>query len=140
MTVKRYDFYYNDDFGAEFSAFQNENSDGEYVSHEDYAALLKERDALVAENVGLKKFCKSAAFDADYEAELCMERGGFTDALNDIKTQATDAAIANVQAQGVDMFVAHIDYPHSPVDFTHGYVDELAKAFASQLRKESTHD
>lgn len=46
MTVKRYDFYYNDDFGVEFSAFQNENSDGEYVSHDDYSALLAERDAL----------------------------------------------------------------------------------------------
>ncbi|OAT18002.1 hypothetical protein M977_03790 [Buttiauxella gaviniae ATCC 51604] len=58
----------------------------------------------------------------------------------ELQTPATDAAIANIQAQGVDMFIAHIDYPHSPVDFTHGYVDELAKAFASQLRKESNHD
>ena len=57
--------------------------------------------ALSAENAGLMKFCKDAAFDADYEAELGMERGGFTDALNDIKTPATDAFLAEVRAQGV---------------------------------------
>ncbi len=60
--------------------------------------LRAERDQLAAENVRLKKFCKDAAFDADYEAELGMERGGFTDALNDIKTLATDAAIAGIKA------------------------------------------
>lgn len=36
--------------------------------------------ALAAESAGMKKFCKDAAFDADYEAELGMERGGFSDA------------------------------------------------------------
>jgi hypothetical protein len=58
--------------------------------------------ALAAENARLIKFCKDAAFDADYEAELGMERGGFTDALNDIKTPATDAFLAEVRAQGVE--------------------------------------
>ncbi|ENY4931982.1 hypothetical protein ACEZRV_000826 [Escherichia coli] len=58
--------------------------------------------ALAAENAGLTKFCKDAAFDADYEAELGMERGGFTDALNNIKTPATDAFLAEVRAQGVE--------------------------------------
>ncbi|WP_240740620.1 hypothetical protein [Enterobacter hormaechei] len=64
--------------------------------------------ALAAENAGLKKFCKDAAFDADYEAELGMERGGFTDALNDIKTPATDAFLAEVRAQGVDVAIEHL--------------------------------
>lgn len=58
--------------------------------------------ALAAESAGMKKFCKDAAFDADYEAELGMERGGFSDALNEIKTPATDAFLAEVRAQGVD--------------------------------------
>ncbi|EAX8896332.1 hypothetical protein BTD03_19615 [Salmonella enterica] len=57
---------------------------------------------LAAENAGLKKFCKDAAFDADYEAELGMERGGFTDALNNIKTTATDAFLAEVRASELD--------------------------------------
>lgn len=59
--------------------------------------------ALAAESVGMKKFCKDAAFDADYEAELGMERGGFSDALNEIKTPATDAFLSEVRAQGVEM-------------------------------------
>ena len=64
--------------------------------------------ALAAENAGLKKYCKDAAFDADYEAELGMERGGFTDALNDINTSATDAFLAEVRAQGVDVAIEHL--------------------------------
>lgn len=65
------------------------------LAHEKFSALA-------AENAKLKKFCKDAAFDADYEAELGMERGGFSDALNEIKTPATDAFLAEVRAQGVD--------------------------------------
>ncbi|EFL0855348.1 hypothetical protein AD565_005331, partial [Escherichia coli] len=67
--------------------------------------------ALVAESAGMKKFCKDAAFDADYEAELGMERGGFSDALNEIKTPATDAFLAEVRAKAFDdlcaAFVKH---------------------------------
>lgn len=61
--------------------------------------------ALAAENARLKEFCKDAAFDADYEAELGMERGGFTDALNAIKTPATDAFLAEVRASAIDSLV-----------------------------------
>ncbi|HHX2599462.1 TPA: ead/Ea22-like family protein, partial [Escherichia coli] len=62
------------------------------LAHEKFSALA-------AENAVMKKFCKDAAFDADYEAELGMERGGFSDALNDIETPATDAFLAEVRAQ-----------------------------------------
>nr|WP_320736437.1 hypothetical protein [Enterobacter roggenkampii] len=76
---------------------------GEHMSPEEVTTLLNVVEttfaALAAENAGLKKFCKDAAFDADYEAELGMERGGFTDALNNIKTPATDAFLAEVRAQ-----------------------------------------
>lgn len=65
--------------------------------------------ALAAESAGMKKFCKDAAFDADYEAELGMERGGFSDALNEIKTPATDAFLAEVRAQGVEMYADNLD-------------------------------
>ncbi|EMS1124401.1 hypothetical protein AADE44_003397 [Klebsiella aerogenes] len=57
-------------------------------------------NALAEENEALKKFCKNAAFDADYEAELGMEKGGFTDALNDIETPATDRIVAGIKADG----------------------------------------
>ncbi|WP_235024093.1 hypothetical protein [Enterobacter hormaechei] len=79
---------------------------GEHMSPEEVTTLLNVVEttfaALAAENAGLKKFCKDAAFDADYEAELGMERGGFTDALNNIKTPATDAFLAEVRAAAVD--------------------------------------
>lgn len=70
---------------------------------------LVRANALAAENAKLKKFCKDAAFDADYEAELGMERGGFSDALNEIKTPATDAFLAEVRAQGVEMYADNLD-------------------------------
>ncbi|HFP3357586.1 TPA: ead/Ea22-like family protein [Escherichia coli] len=68
------------------------------LAHETFSALA-------AENAKLKKFCKDAEFDADYEAEPGMERGGFSDALNEIKTTATDAFLAEVRAQGVDAVI-----------------------------------
>ncbi|HAX8436520.1 hypothetical protein QM053_01395 [Escherichia coli] len=80
----------------------------------------------VALAAGMKKFCKDAAFDADYEAELGMERGGFSDALNEIKTPATDAFLAEVRAQGVEMF--------AECAYTLEHHDH-AVAFAAELRK-----
>ena len=71
-------------------------------------ALKAQVEQLAAENVALKKFCKNAAFDADYEVELGMERGGFTDALNDIETPATDRIVAGIKADGVEEFAAHL--------------------------------
>ncbi|EPB5370453.1 hypothetical protein ACRQJG_001903 [Escherichia coli] len=87
---------------------------------------LVRANALVAESAGMKKFCKDAAFDADYEAELGMERGGFSDALNEIKTPATDAFLAEVRAQGVEMF--------AECAYTLEHHDH-AVAFAAELRK-----
>ncbi|WP_447839285.1 hypothetical protein [Enterobacter cloacae] len=70
--------------------------------------LQMQLEKMAAENAGLKKFCKDAAFDADYEAQLGMERGGFTDALNDIKTPATDAFLAEVRASALPVEIAEI--------------------------------
>lgn len=87
---------------------------------------------MAAENAGLKKFCKDAAFDADYESELGMERGGFTDALNAIKTPATDAFLAEVRAQGADECVRQLvtsdddDFSDAP---------NICAMVAHQLRK-----
>jgi hypothetical protein len=102
-------------------------------------------NALAAENAGLKKFCKDAAFDADYEAELGMERGGFTDALNDIKTPATDAFLTEVRASGVEMFADSLGSPYverGEECYQDGYTHAIerikshkAPEFAAQLRK-----
>ncbi|MGZ9745961.1 hypothetical protein ACXXDJ_19835 [Shigella flexneri] len=73
------------------------------LAHEKFSALA-------AENAKLKKFCKDAAFDADYEAELGMERGGFSDALNEIKTTATDAFLAEIERKAIRKFINSIEH------------------------------
>ncbi|HAS1290057.1 hypothetical protein UXP11_02665 [Enterobacter hormaechei] len=106
--------------------------------------LQMQVEKLAAENAGLKKFCKDAAFDADYEAQLGMERGGFTDALNNIKTPATDAFLAEVRASAVDEVCMKISnaiincYQDEMVG-----LDEAATIcgdFAAQIRKERSHE
>ncbi|HHI1300670.1 TPA: hypothetical protein ACP4VE_004180 [Escherichia coli] len=104
------------------------------LAHEKFSALA-------AENAKLKKFCKDAAFDADYEAELGMERGGFSDALNEIKTPATDAFLAEVRAQGVDMarnaMIDFVDGEVGPNKNVPGLIRgaEICVSIAEQLRK-----
>ncbi|HGG3761982.1 TPA: hypothetical protein ACJF1S_004492 [Salmonella enterica subsp. enterica serovar Liverpool] len=101
------------------------------LAHEKFSALA-------AENAGMKKFCKDAAFDADYEAELGMERGGFSDALNEIKTPATDAFLAEVRAQGVEMFGSTtIQFGEEEGDEDIIYAGNQALLFAAQLRREA---
>ncbi|EFA4450877.1 hypothetical protein OHF21_06815 [Escherichia coli] len=107
------------------------------LAHEKFSALA-------AENAGMKKFCKDAAFDADYEAELGMERGGFSDALNEIKTPATDAFLAEVRAQGVEMLAKNHqsivnalkgDSLFSDGECRHAAIVSAAVYFAAELRK-----
>lgn len=101
--VKRYDLVGDMDGNCNLNEARMELSDdGVYVKHRDYEALQAKCAAMAAENEDLKKFCKDAAFDADYEAELGMERGGFSDSLNEIKTTATDAFIDEVRASELD--------------------------------------
>ncbi|HIH9431511.1 TPA: hypothetical protein ACYU63_003714 [Klebsiella variicola subsp. variicola] len=78
-------------------------------------ALAKAYQQLAAENVELKTFCKNAAFDADYEAELGMEMGGFTDALNNIETPATDRIVAEAEARGVEKAIVHLEKKFSNI-------------------------
>lgn len=108
-----------------------------------YEELEARCASLAAENAGLKKYCKDAAFDADYEAELGMERGGFTDALNDINTSATDAFLAEVRAQGLEMFskaqekIADEELIGGNFDLSLRFrgMSNAATEFAAQLRK-----
>ncbi len=110
---------------------------GEHMSPAEVTTLLNVVEAkctaLAAENAGLKKFCKDAAFDADYEAELGMERGGFSDALNEIKTPATDAFLAEVRAQ------AHKEGAHFVANrmlaaWEAGFIEDTAKNAADIAR------
>ena len=104
--------------------------------------------ALAAESSGMKKFCKDAAFDVDYEAELGMERGGFSDALNDIETPATDAFLAEVRAHDLNAFIrhhsaeldAHIKNGGEQFDEKSVRIRDIivsARLFREQIRKEA---
>ncbi|MCU6845716.1 hypothetical protein [Escherichia coli] len=96
------------------------------LAHEKFSALA-------AENAKLKKFCKDAAFDADYEAELGMERGGFSDALNEIKTPATYAFLAEWKTEARKegaYFVAN----RMLSAWKAGFIDDTAKNAADIAR------
>lgn len=104
---------------------------------EHVSLLQRDLNAMAAENAALMKFCKNAAFDADYESELGMERGGFTDAINDIKTPATDAYLNSVRAEGLKMAIDHMNNQTSDdcADVTVLPVIEMYKKLIS-----GTHD
>ncbi|PCP30663.1 hypothetical protein CQA65_01240 [Klebsiella pneumoniae] len=85
------------------------------IREQKFLKLAKAYQHLAAENVALKKFCKNAAFDADYEAELGMERGGFTGALNNIETPATDRIVAEAEARGIEKGIAHLEKKFSNI-------------------------
>ncbi|MEG3653639.1 ead/Ea22-like family protein [Escherichia coli] len=116
---------------------EGDDISGSYVKYKDHqevvAALEAKCAALAAESSGMKKFCKDAAFDADYEAELCMERGGFSDALNEIKTPATDAFLAEVKTEARKegaYFVAN----RMLAAWKAGFIDDTAKNAADIAR------
>ncbi|HCQ9067243.1 TPA: hypothetical protein OMI80_001970 [Klebsiella pneumoniae] len=92
-----------------------------------------EMDKLAAENVALKKFCNNAAFDADYEAELGMERGGFTDALNNIETPATNRIVAGIKADAIDEAAVELDRVDTVASTR--VIGFKLREFAQQLRE-----
>ncbi len=110
------------------------------IREQKFLKLAKAYQQLAAENVALKTFCKNAAFDADYEAELGMERGGFTDALNNIEIPATDRIVAGIKADGVEEFAAYQRAITEEWACKEGHssllkVAESAELFAKQMRE-----
>lgn len=148
--VTKYDF-----FDGECNA---EEGHGAYVKDEDYEALKADRDcirrileqtmrlklgmaetikelrdeadALAVENAGLK-----SAVDLIASAYTEGEPAGFEiDRARNIETPATYAALAAIEARGVEKFADFLD---SPIDGQHCYQNEvgLARHFASTLRE-----
>ncbi|WFY33421.1 hypothetical protein NFK28_11455 [Citrobacter braakii] len=103
---------------------------------------------LAAENAGLKEVVSgvnSELYGKGFEVSGWHLNGAlepldnwFTDnGWGMPETPATDAFLAEVLAQGVEMFVSHMDHPHRPYEFTHGYMDRHAIEFAAKLRQEA---
>lgn len=210
MTVKRYRA------GCEYAGEEEmiQTDDGAYVSHEDYATLLAERDALnqqvvtlAVENAALTSGCGFFAYDPDngfeefktkeeaitaaesyidyYRGDACdgwadevsqvswgviMQESTKVDErpkneddsvsdyidtvcdfalLPEIAHPATDAAIANIQAQGVKMFAKELGSPYADgtgETYQDGFnrsievTQKKADKFAQQLRKVANND
>lgn len=104
MTAKRY--------GTGLNGRIEEMECGAFTGYAEYSALLKERDALAVENESLKAYrpqpggmAMMEALDA-FEAQDDYPEGGMMDAFEilcckRLPTTATDAAIANIQAQAI---------------------------------------
>lgn len=94
MSVKRYEWVACDEHSCHCDVV--ESVEGDMVGYEDYAALEARCAALAAENAGLKA----------ENAEGCKWDGEQWVGLS-IETPTTDAFLAEVRAQGVEMFAAH---------------------------------
>lgn len=96
-----------------------ESKDGDMVNYEDYTALETEHKAAmltisaIMEMLGASEagsiseqvaalLAENAALKDDYLATPALKRMGWP------KTPATDSAIENIQAQGVDMAINHL--------------------------------
>lgn len=133
MSVKRYEV------NGSSSVFENEN--GSLVDYEDYAALEARCAELAAENAGMKQETPDlqtmmSALDAFFADEEVPERA-MLEAYNilrgAVETPATDAFLAEVRAQGVEMLNTQFKKCTGML-----YADSVvstAEHFAAQLRK-----
>ena len=149
--VKRYDCDVCYDVGM------TAHVSGDWVPYSDYATLLKERDALAAENAGLSAVLMSVIDPSNEPAYQSLGMGcgvednslqtdgygaceyGWREAMERVysevipeelpETPATDAFLAEVRAQGVEML-----YASRAAQWDDELLAELNE-FATQLRK-----
>ena len=137
----------------------SEDENGGLVDYGDYAALEAKCAALAAENAWMKSEILKASedmeahhddhglfsYDADGEQmdallRLCDAQDSIA-SLENAKTPATDAFLAEVRAQGVDMarnaMIDFVDGEVGPNKNVHGLIRgaEICVSIAEQLRK-----
>lgn len=116
---------FNPDFSLSIShelAYMRETPEGGYVAQGDYATLFSElevvkaeRDALAVENAEMRSVIDAAVEVSDNSAgiagwHLNGEIAGWDEILPElnIETPATDAALAAIEARGVDKLAAYL--------------------------------
>ncbi|QNR52497.1 Eae protein [Escherichia phage vB_EcoS_swi2] len=130
--VKRYDI------SAFGSMSMDECGDGAYVNYEDYAELEAKCAALAAENATLNDKMNRILVWPGIEFyssawEFCnLDGNDAIELMCDNKTPATDAFLAEVRAQGVEMAMEHMQ---SSGSLTFGDCYISLNEFAAQLRK-----
>lgn len=117
---------FNPDFSLSIShelAYMRETPEGGYVAHGDYATLFSElevvkdeRDALAVENAEMRSVIDAAVEVSDNSAgiagwHLNGEIAGWDEILPElnIETPATSAALAAIEARGVEKAAAALD-------------------------------
>ncbi|EQA7356887.1 hypothetical protein ACX6VC_001766 [Enterobacter hormaechei] len=126
MNVKRYEWVACDEHACHCDVV--ESAEGDMVDYEDYAALEARCAALAAENVGLKSAIEKHA-DSYIMCGYCRtERDGKNDDVCEVldSIPATDAFLAELRAQGVEMFADSLLCPD---------LDDTIREFADELRK-----
>ncbi|KLG18622.1 hypothetical protein [Enterobacter kobei] len=164
MNVKRYEWVSCDEHACHCDVV--ESAEGDMVDYEDYAALEARCAALAAENAGLSAVLMSVIYPSNEPAYQSLGMGcgvednslqtdgygaceyGWREAMERVysevipeelpETPATDAFLAEVRAQGVEMLVKHCEQKalEKSYDF---FMDAgaVAAQFAAQLRQEA---
>lgn len=141
MSVKRYEWVACDEHSCHCDVV--ESAEGDMVDYEDYAALEAKCAALAAENALLKK-SEPAPFSKLMMEALDVYQAGAEDVpelamlsaykkLRDgLKTPATDAFLAEVRAQGVEMFAIEWGGHDSPYgQDAYNFADKIRKGVQS---------
>ncbi|MGO3395601.1 MAG: hypothetical protein ACTINL_03785 [Serratia proteamaculans] len=139
---------FNPDFSLSIShelAYMRETPEGGYVAHGDYATLFSElelvkadrdaqqkrADALAVENAGLKEFIKQKCFVVPAGAS-CLAEADEPAAESIPETPATSAALAAIEARGVEKFIV---WSTASSGFDYDLTIEDAQKFATELRE-----
>ncbi|HGM7400473.1 TPA: hypothetical protein ACKQGK_004447 [Serratia marcescens] len=137
-TIKRFTPDYKM-HAVRFEAFAREAEHGEYVRFDAHqqkvSALEAERDALAVENAALKDACGG---DGSYrDCPACAH----SQYIESPETPATSAALAAIQALGVEKFADDLHKtamslcPVKPDNTAPGAYAGLARSFAKKLRE-----
>ncbi|WIF61384.1 hypothetical protein QN095_17565 [Enterobacter cloacae] len=133
MSVKRYEWMACDEHACHCDVV--ESVEGDMVDYDDYAALEARCAALAAENAGLKQT------ESNLVRNIINDLGDTEFQYSRVHTPATDAFLAEVRAQGVEMFAIEINNLHKQTN-QGSYNDYAIKSavtwatdFAAQLRK-----
>lgn len=134
-TIKRFTPDYKM-HAVRFEAFAREAEHGEYVRFDAHqqkvSALEAERDALAVESAGFKHALSVILEHVDVtdKGQAGVVAMIANDELFNSETPATDAALAEIKAQGVEMFADHMQGGEK-----YSRIAEYAREFASTLRE-----
>lgn len=108
-----------------------------------YEQLKQRLDAVVAECARVQAFAAETARDAEEMATADGGGGGYIEALNELLTPATTAALAEVEAKAIEKFADEQKEKSSSADragmkhlsASHEFAEIQARAYVAKLRE-----